>query len=392
MAAGKRWRSGLGGLGSLMALCMVVFSCGCQQQPLDKEAAHGLANDPYPVAPANLAPTLRVLIWPDTITKDIQERFQKQYGVKLEVDTFDNDDDAYDQAVKNPSKWGVMMVSQYMADRMRRNNLLTQVPRINSYIYQYLDTSVLNPQADPQMKYFIPFDYCALGISFNIDYIAGFPRKWTYLSAHTNNPYLFGRFVMTDDMRFAMAVAMLFAGVDPAKATRQDIAAARDLLVHNVRELGLRFLSDAKTRIEMQTNTAIMAITWSGEAAAMLKTRAACRFLVPEGKAIVNVDGLCIPKGSKSPETAALFIEFLLHPYNSLLAANECLYASVNLRSMKFADRFLIGGPSCTLPLPRDRIHMKYLEGEELKVYQDAWAEVKRAQFDTNRINLIPLR
>ena len=35
---------------------------------------------------------------------------------------------------------------------------------------------------------------------------------------------------------------------------------------------------------------------------------------------------------------------------------------------------------------------MKYLEGEELKVYQDAWAEVKKARFDTNRINLIPLR
>ncbi len=390
MASDNIRRSRLAWLGGIMALWLVL--CGCQQEVLNKEAVHGLANDPYPVAPKNLAPILRVLIWPDTIGSEITERFQKRYGVKLEVDTFDNDDEAYDMAVRNPSKWGVIMVSQYMADRMRRNDLLAQVPRINGYIYQYLDTSVLNEKADPQMKYFIPFDYSVLGISFNIDYIAGFPRKWTYLTAHTNNPHIYGRFVMTDDMRFAMGAALLFAGVDPANATPQDITEAKDLLVHSVRELGLRFLPDAKIRTEMQTNAAIMAITWSGEAAAMLKTRAACRFLVPEGKAIVNVDGLCIPKGSSDPETSALFIEFLLHPYNSLLVANGCLYASVNQRSMKYADRFLIGGPSCMLPLPSDRIHMKYLEGEDLKICRDAWAEVKEARLDTNRINLIPLR
>ncbi len=378
--------------GVLLAPMLLALATGCQQEKLNKEASLGLASYPYPTPPENLAPSLRILVWPDTIIPAVAESFTKRYGVKLEIDTFVNDDEAYEDAVKYPSKWQLIMLSQYMADRMRRENMLMPVPKINQYIYQYIDPSLLNQQADPQMKFFIPFDYAVLGVTFNVDYMAGFPRKWRFLSEQQQNPYVYGRVVMNDDMRFALTVAMLYAGHDPAHATRQDIADARDLLIQNVKEFGLRFLSDSKIRAEMQRSEALMGITWSGEAAAILKAKPACRFLIPEGKAIVNLDGFCIPKGASNPQTAALFIEYMLHPYNSLLVANDSMYSSVNVRSMKSADRFLVTGPSTMLPLPKDLIHMKFLNGEELKTYEEAWAEVKKATPDTNRITLLPLQ
>jgi spermidine/putrescine-binding protein len=242
------------------------------------------------------------------------------------------------------------------------------------------------------MKYFVPFDYSALGISFNIDYMAGFPRKWAYLELHRNNPFLYGRIVMTDDMRYAMAAAMLYAGLDPSNPSPQNIQTARDLLIVNVKELGLRFLPDVQIREEMKRGDALMAITWSGEAAAILKNKASCRFLIPEGTSIMAVDGFSIPKNAPSPDTAALFIEFILHPYNSLLSANYSMYASVNQRTMKYVDRFVINGPSCTIAAPAQRTHMKYLNEEEQKLFLDAWAEVKKAQIDPAKINLIPLK
>ena len=385
-------RQTLASLCGLAAAFVLALSPGCYQQPLDKEATHGLAQDPYPVAPANLAPTLRILVWPDTIFPENKAGFESRYGVKLEIETFENDDDAYENVVRNPSKYDLIMVSQYMGDRMRRENRLLPVPRQNGFIYNYIDASVVNPKADPHMVYFIPFDYAAMGISFNIDHVSGFPRKWEYLAEHKDNPYLYGRLVMTDDMRYAMAVTMLFAGLDPESADPKDIATARDLLIRNVKEAGLRFLPDSKIRAEMINNTALKAITWTGEAAAILKARSSCRFLIPEGKSITTVDGFCIPKAAPSPETATLFIEYMLHPYNSMLVANQTMYASVNMRSMKYADRFVINGPSCMIAPPGDRIHMKYLQGEELKLYQEAWAEVKKAQVDESKINLIPLQ
>jgi spermidine/putrescine transport system substrate-binding protein len=375
----------------LVVLAVMAFFPGCYDRKLNDEATHGLANDAYPVPPAKLAPILRMLVWPDTILDEIKAGFEKRYGVKLEITTFVNNDEAYRLLVQNPAKWDLVMVSQYMGDRLRRETLLQPVPRINNYIYSYIDTSVINREADPAMQYFIPFDYSVLGISFNIDHAAGFPRKWNYLTEQKENPYLFGRIALPDDMRYAMATILLFAGLDPSSTKPEDIATVKDILIRNVQGLGLRFVPDPSIRSEMVSKKTLVAITWSAEAAGILKAKPGCRFLIPEGPSIMSVDGFSIPQGSRHPETAALFIEYLLHPYCSLIVANRTLYASVNLRTIKYVDRFLINGPSCMLAPPAQRVHMKYLNSQELKLYEEAWAEIKQARFDATKINLIPL-
>lgn len=376
----------------ILAVMLIPFLiAGCYKQHLDKETTRGLSNDPYPKAPAKVAPVLRVLIWPDTMVDELVSDFEKRYGVKLEISTFADDESAYEMLKDNPDGWDVLMLSQYMADRMRHEGLLHQVPKLNPYIYKYIDTTVLNKDADPQMKYFIPFDYASLGILFNINYMAGFPKDWDYLADPHNNPYIYGRVIVPDDMRYTLASAMLYLGVDPYKATPQDVENAKKMLLANIRLLGLRTVPFPKVNEEMMNNDALMAVTWSGTAADILRVKQECRFLIPEGKSIMNVDGFCIAKTTKVPDTAALFIEYMLQPYSSLLVANYTMYASVNIRTMKYVDRFMINGPSCMRAAPENMIHMKYLSGAELKLYQDAWAEIKQAQIDRDKIQIIPV-
>jgi spermidine/putrescine transport system substrate-binding protein len=377
---------------ALLVPLLAAGLVGCSRQRLDVEAIHGLSHDPYPKAPDDLAPRLRVLIWPDTVYPDILEGFEKRYGVKVEVANFDNDDEAYQKLTANPGSWDVVLVSQYMGNRMLREGLLQPVPRQNEDFYREIDTSVVNPAGDPQMKFFIPFDHAAIGISFNVDHVAGFPRRWDYLDENAGNPYLYGRMVMTDDMRYAFAIALLYGGRDPSKATEADVRFARDLLIRNVKEFGLRFLPEPRIREEMIAGKALIAITWSGEAAAILKQKSSCRFLVPEGKCIMTVDGFGIPRQSRNAATAALFIEYMLHPYVSMVVANRCMYASANLRTMKHVDRFVVNGPSSFIAPARDQVHMKPLTPGELAIYQAAWKEVKAAQPDAGRVNLLPLQ
>jgi spermidine/putrescine transport system substrate-binding protein len=375
-----------------MLALLVVGGClsGCYERKFNTEAKHGLANDAYPDPPRVLAPVLRMLVWPDTILDEVKTGFEKRYGVRVEITNFANNDEAYRLFVREPKRWDLLMVSQYMGDRLRRENLLQPVPRLNEYIYSYIDTSVLNQAADSKMQYFIPFDYSVLGISFNIERVAGFPREWSYLTNLKGNPYLFGRIALPDDMRYAMAVMLLYAGLDPSSTNPEDIARVKEILIRNVQEQGVRFVPDPSIQAEMIGEKSLLAITWSAEAANILRAKSNCRFLIPEGKSIMSVDGFSVAKESKCPETAALFIEYMLHPYCSLVVANRTLYASTNMRTMKFVDPFLINGPSCMLAPPGQRVHMKYLSGAELKMYEDAWAEIKRAQFDGAKVNLIP--
>lgn len=382
----------LGGWMALALAGLVLLLGGCSQQKLDEEAIHGLMNEPYPKPTGKLPDKLRVLVWPDTFIPEVIADFEKRYGVKLEITTFANDDEAYQKLTAQPEAWDVVMVSQYMGHRMRVEGLLQPVPRSDVQVYREIDTIGINPKADPQMRYFIPFDYAALGISFNVDYVGGFPRKWEYLTQNINNPFLYGRVVMTDDMRFAFSVAMLYAGRDPTRATKEDLLLARDLLVANVKEVGLRFLPEARIREEMINQSALLAITWSGEAAAILKARSSCRFLIPEGPCIMTCDGFSIPKGAPRPEASALLIEYMLHPYPSYLTANTCMYASTNLRSMKHVDRFLINGPSTLESVQGGIIHMKSLSADEHAQYRAAWAEVKAAELDPTRVALLPLQ
>lgn len=374
----------------VLALAVIALA-GCYQQKLDKENSVGLSKDPYPKAPHNLARELHILIWPDTITQELLDDFEARYGVKVITTEFEEDQDAYNLLETTPDGWDVIMISQYMSNRMRHEGKLQEVPRINSYIYNYIDTTVVNKDADPQMKFFVPYDYATLGIAFNINLLAGFPRDWNYLTENLDNPLLYGRLIVPDDMRYTLAAAMLYNGVDPSKATLKDLEDAKKMLIANVTKLGLRFVTFGKIYDELNSQNAILAVTWSGSAAEVLRDKQECRFLLPEGKTIITVDGFSIPKESKAPETAALFIEYMLQPYSSLIVANKCLYASVNTRTMKYVDRFIINGPSCFLPSPDEIVHMKHLTPEEQKMYEEAWAEIKSTPMDQNKVRLIPV-
>ncbi|HOF09540.1 MAG TPA: extracellular solute-binding protein [Opitutaceae bacterium] len=375
---------------SLVALC-ALFLAGCYQEDLDREATHGLAQDPYPKMPRQHADTLRVLVFADVDMHAVFDSFTERYGIKIEVDTFGSDDDAYQLLSEHPDKWDLIMLSQYMSNRMRQENRLQLIPRQNEFIYRYIDTTILNKAADPQMRYFVPYDYATLGISFNIDYLSGFPRDWDYVPAQKNNNYIYGRVALPDDQRYAMAAIMLLAGLDPENPTPETIEKAKQILLLNVRELGVRFVPYSKIKQEMQAKDTLLAVTWSGTAADILQDNPSCRFLLPEGTCIVSVDGFVVPKASRAPETAAVLIEYLLHPYVSMLVANRSMYASVNLRSMRYANRFLINGPSCMIAAPEKLIHMRALTADEQALYDQAWAEIKSATIDQSKIKIIPI-
>jgi hypothetical protein len=53
------------------------------------------------------------------------------------------------------------------------------------------------------------------------------PQRLGYIADPQQNPYLYGRVLAPDDMRYAMAVAMLYEGADPSKPTPKDIEAAK---------------------------------------------------------------------------------------------------------------------------------------------------------------------
>ena len=374
----------------LIVLCALSLG-GCYRQSLDREASHGLAQDPYPRLPRDHAASLRVLVFADADMREVLEAFTQRYGVKIELATFDSDDDAYQLLSATPEKWDVVMLSQYMANRLRRENRIQPVPRQNDFIYRYIDTAVVDTKADPQMRYFVPFDYATLGISFNIDYLSGFPRDWNYVPAQKNNSYIYGRGALPDDQRYAMAAIMLLAGLDPANPTAETVEKAKQLLLFNIRELGVRFVPYKMLKDEMQRRDTLLAVTWSGTAADILHDNPACRFLLPEGACIVSVDGFVVPLASRVPETAAVLIEYLLHPYVSMQVANRSMYASVNLRSMRYANRFIINGPSCMIAAPEKLIHMRALSPEEQALYDRAWEEIKAATIDPGKIKLIPL-
>ena len=378
-------------IATLFLAAAVLVTGGCYKPRLDEQNPHGLMNDPYPMAPEHPAKTIRILIWGDTIPVEILKSFKDRYGIRIETTYFVDNDDAYERLKTNPEGWDVVMISQYMADRMRHENRLQEIPRLNPFIYSYISPYAVNQQADPQMHYFVPFDFAAMGIAFNINYMAGFPKDWNYLTDSVENPYLYGRVVMPDDMRYTFAAAMLYMGIDPNRATLADLEKAKKMLIANVKLLGLRFIPFSEVERELRNNDAILAVTWSGSAGHILRGKQECRYLIPEGKCILTMDGFCIPAKSRNAETAALFIEYMLHPYISWSVANDCMYASVNERSMKYVDRFVVNGPSCMVPIKEDIVHMKSLSEADLLAYEKAWAEVKATPIDEAKIRIIPV-
>lgn len=316
--------------------------------------------------------------WGDYMDPDVIDAFEEEFNVKVVEENFDTNEDMYIKVKNGASDYDVLIPSEYMIERLIKEDMLLELNFDNIPNYENISKSVLSMSNGLDKNYMVPYMWGTLGILYNPDVVDPEDAKsWDVL---WNEKYK-GRIVMLNSIRDGMAVPLLKLGYSINTTDEAELDQAAQLLVDQLnRDLVISYEGDDIKNM-LSKGTADIAVTWSGEAVAAKalakQNGRTLDYVVPEEGGNVWYDGMVIPKTSQNKELAEKFINFVSRAENAKLISEYIGYATANEAGYNIIDESLHGDEDfwATDDILARCTAFKYL-GKDLEKYQERWLRI----------------
>jgi spermidine/putrescine transport system substrate-binding protein len=253
-------------------------------------------------------PSINVYNWGDYIDMDVVREFEKEYGIKVKYDTFATNEDLYVKLKQGGSSYDVIFPSEYMIERMIREDLLVKLDKNNIPNLSKVDEKFLNLDYDPNNEYSVPYMWGTVGIIYNKTMVDEPLTSWADL---WNEKYK-GQIIMLNSQRDTLAVALKKLGYSMNTRDLNELEAAKLELIKQ-KPLVDAYLGDEVKDVIIGGDAAI-AVVWSGDAVAMIRANPDLEYVIPSEGTNLWFDAMVIPKSAKNKEGAEKFIDFMTRP------------------------------------------------------------------------------
>ena len=310
----------------------------------------------------------------ENIDEETVKEFEKQYGIKVNIETFDDMENMY-QKVKNEGvKYDVILVSDALMPRMIKENLIQKLNKDSiPNIYQ-MDEEYLNLEIDPGNKYSVPYMFGTVGLIYNKDVVKENVDSWDILWNEKYKDKVF----MFDTYRDTIGVALKKLGYSLNSTDPKQIEEAKELLIQQRKTVDPIYGVDNGTTMIPAGESDINMI-WSGEGLNLQEENPNLVYIVPKEGANFWIDSLCIPSNAKNIEGAEKFINFVSDKESALRIADEIGYTTPNKEARLEQPESVRNNPNAYMPkeiMDRCEIYVDFSKNIK-RMYDDAWLDIK---------------
>ncbi|OXX83102.1 spermidine/putrescine ABC transporter substrate-binding protein, partial [Paraclostridium benzoelyticum] len=239
----------------------------------------------------------------ENIDKETVKEFEKKYGIKVNVETFDDMETMYQKISKGGVKYDVILVSDALMPRMIKKGLIQELNKDNIPNISQMDKDYLNLQIDPGNKYSVPYMFGTVGLIYNKDVVKEKVDSWDILWDEKYKDKVF----MFDTYRDTMGAALKKLGYSLNSKNPKEIEEAKELLIKQRETVNPIYGVDNGTTMIPSGESDINMI-WSGEGLNLKDENPNLVYVVPKEGANFWIDSLCIPKNAENVEGAEKFI------------------------------------------------------------------------------------
>jgi len=295
---------------------------------------------------------LNIYNWSDYIAPDTLANFEKETGIKVHYDNYDNNEILHAKLVAGKTGYDIVVPGAHFAKQ-----------QIAAGLFQKLDRSLLSKMGslDPAHQYLVDWLWGYVTVGINVDKVkkalGDLPMPENAWSLTFDPKYaakLKGCGVsFLDSPSEVLPVAMLYVGKPGFSKNAADYKAAEDML-QKVRPYVTR-LSSSGYIDEMAQGSLCAVMGYSGDIniararAIEAKNGVKLEALIPEKGATLFFDSMAIPADAPHPKNALKFINYILRPEVHAGLTNKVFYANPNKASLKFVKKDVASNPSIFL-------------------------------------------
>jgi putrescine transport system substrate-binding protein len=320
-----------------IAIAALLAGCGGDKEPAGSDQA---------AAPPAEEKVLNVYNWTDYIAEDTLENFTKETGIKVNYDTYTENEALEAKLQAGNSGYDVVFPSASFMERQIKSGIYQPFDQAKLPNLKNMDPQIMEQAAkhDPGNTHSIVYMWGTTGIGYNVDMV----RKalgedapvdsWAlvYDPRYSSKLKSCGIAVLDAGSEIVSTV-LAFLGKDPNSQSAEDFAAAEEVLMKlrpNIRVV-------QSTHIEPLANGQIcVAVGYNGDilqardrgAEAAKKVNIA--YSLPKEGTLVWFDMAGIPKDAPHPDNAHAYIDYLMRPEVTAAITAAVNYANANAASL----------------------------------------------------------
>jgi len=313
-----------------------------------------------PAAAQEEEKVLNIYNWSDYIAEDTLRNFEKETGIKVRYDNFDNNEIVHAKLVAGKTGYDIVVPSSNWAKLQIDGGLLRKIDRSQVPNYKNLDPAIQEQlgKLDPGNQYMVNWLWGFTTVGINVDKVKAAlgstpmpANAWDlifkpeYISKLKSCGVSF-----LDSSSEVVPAALHYLGKPSFSKTPADYAQAASLL-KSIRPHVTLFSSSGYIN-DMANGSICLALGWSGDIniarqrAIDGKTGHKIEALIPSTGGLLFFDVMVIPADAERPGNAHKFINYILRPEVHASLTNKVFYANPNKESRKFVKPDVASNPT----------------------------------------------
>ncbi|AQM58732.1 ABC transporter substrate-binding protein [Clostridium baratii] len=305
----------------------------------------------------------------DYIDPSLIDKFEKETGIKVNYSTYDTNEIMYAKVKDGSSNYDLVVPSDYMIEKMIKENLVEKIDFNNIPNYKYIGKEFRNLPYDPKDQYSVPYMWGTIGIVYNTKIVKKPVDSWNILWDKDYKDQI----IMFNSVRDAMAIALKKLGYSMNSENPEQINQAANALIEE-KPLVQAYMVD-EVKDAMISGEAAVAPVWSGDAVYITKENPDVKYIIPKEGSNKWYDALVIPSGAKHKKEAEMFINFLCDPENALQNVEYIGYQTPNTKTFEMLPEDMKKEYPTKEELSKCQVFTD-LNKETLKLYNDEWIRI----------------
>jgi putrescine transport system substrate-binding protein len=303
---------------------------------------------------------LNIYNWSDYVAEDTIQNFEKETGIKVRYDTYDNNEILHAKLVAGKTGYDIVVPSSTFARLQIDGGLLTKLDKSQLPNLKNMDPDIQAQIAniDPGNQHLVNWlwGYTTIGINtakvkaaLGAEPMPADVWELFFNPKYTSKLKSCGVSVL-DSATEVLPATLHYLKKDPFSKNPGDYKEAADLL-KSVRPYVTLFSSSGYIN-ELAGGAICLALGWNGDIniararAIEGKTGQDIVAFVPKNGGLLFFDMMAIPSDAAHPKNAHAFMNYIMRPEVAAALSNKVKYANANKESRKFIKPEIANNPS----------------------------------------------
>ena len=300
---------------------------------------------------------LNLYNWADYTPDALIEKFEKETGISVTVDTYDSNETllAKLQAGGGSTGYDLAVPSQHFVEIMIKEGLIEKVDGIKDMPnYKYVAEQFQGPSFDPNQDYSTPWQMGSASWAYRADSYSG--DGSSMMEFFKPSEEVCGKVAVFKSPEEVVNMAHLALGSNFCSEDPNEMQAVMDLLIEQKKCVAVYSSEGINERL--MSGEVIMHAHWDGYSqVGKWEGVDDLTYAYPKEGVVGWFDSLVMPKGAKNVEEAKAFMNFVMHPENMAMLSNFAAYANAIPESSKYLSEDMKNATNIQVP---DGIPVKF--------------------------------